>query len=114
LFASNTKTKKSPVASACTACASAAGAGAGAGAAGAGTAGTGSDCSGGVVNDSISDCISDSINVRVAEFHTVLPGGGLADPSHYDWGSLLTLGEWAPSVASADSALDLHTMFDLL
>jgi hypothetical protein len=42
-------------------------------------------------NSTIDESISDSINVRVAEFHTVLPGGGLADPSHYDWGSLLTL-----------------------
>jgi hypothetical protein len=31
------------------------------------------------------------VNVRVAEFHTVLPGGSLADPGHYDWGSLVTL-----------------------
>jgi hypothetical protein len=30
-------------------------------------------------------------NIRCAEYHTMRPGGGLADPEHYDYGSLLTL-----------------------
>jgi hypothetical protein len=33
----------------------------------------------------------EDVHIRCMEFHTVRPGGSLADPCHYDWGSLLTL-----------------------
>jgi hypothetical protein len=43
------------------------------------------------VGDATNTVGDNDVHVRCMELHTVRPGGSLADPCHYDWGSLLTL-----------------------
>jgi hypothetical protein len=43
------------------------------------------------VGDAANTVGDNDVHVRCMELHTVRPGGSLADPCHYDWGSLLTL-----------------------
>jgi hypothetical protein len=42
------------------------------------------------------------VSIRCAEYHTMRVGGGLADPEHYDYGSLLTLDVMLSDEASFD------------